>query len=59
MLLFFGKKGKPHPSVAAPLKTTPETAVDGLVWILRLTLEIRKEEAKWALKNNSSSKSKV
>lgn len=44
MLLFFGKKGKPHPSVAAPLKTTPETAVDGLVWILRLTLEIRKEE---------------
>lgn len=29
---FFGKKGKPHDSVTATLKTSPQTAVDGLVW---------------------------
>lgn len=32
MLFIFGKKGKPHDSVAATLKTSPETAGDGLVW---------------------------
>lgn len=58
MLFFFGiKKGKPHDSVAATLRTSPETAVDGLVWKLRLTLKIRKEATKWALKNNKTSKS--
>jgi hypothetical protein len=30
----FGKKGKPHDSAAAILKTSPETAVDRLVWKL-------------------------
>lgn len=32
MFFVFDKKGKPHDSVAATLKTSPETAVDGLVW---------------------------
>lgn len=41
MLLIFGKKGKPHHSVAATLKTSPETAVEGLVWKLRLILKIK------------------
>lgn len=54
MLFIFDKKGKPHDSVAATLKTSPETVMDGLVWKLRLTLKIRKEATKWAFKNNSS-----
>jgi len=32
MLFIFGKKGKPHDSVTATLKTSPQIAVDGLVW---------------------------
>lgn len=50
MVFIFDKKGKPHDSVAATLKTV----MDGLVWKLRLTLKIRKEATKWAFKNNSS-----
>lgn len=54
MLFIFGTKGRPHDSVAATLKTSPETVMDELVWKLRLTLKIRKEATKWAFKNNSS-----
>lgn len=54
MLFVFYKKGKPHDSVAATLKTSSETVMDGLVWKLRFTLKIRKEATKWAFKNNSS-----
>lgn len=57
MFFIFGIKGKPHDSVAATLKTSPETVMDGLVWKLRLILKIRKEATKWAFKNNNSSKS--
>lgn len=53
MLFVFDKKGMPHASFTATLKTSPETAVDGLE-IQRPTLKIRKEETKWFLKYNSS-----
>lgn len=45
MLFIFGKKGKPHDSIAATLKTSPETAVDGFVWNWGLLLKIRKEKS--------------
>jgi hypothetical protein len=34
IVLIFGKNGKPHDSVAAILKTIPETVMDRLVWKL-------------------------
>lgn len=45
------RANKPHDSVVAILKTSPETVVDGLAWKLGLILKIKKEATKRAFKN--------